>query len=108
MLLGLVSNCWRTQLAEGIPLDDLITEASQQGLRAVELRQTCLGGYEQGDKPLPDAGALAALPEQFPAMRFNVAVNVPFFDPQFSAANPVFTAGRWAAQAVSGESLPLL
>lgn len=108
MLLGLVSNCWRTQLAGGAPLDGLISEAHRRGYRAVELRQTCLGSYESGDDHLPLADALSDLPGRFPGIRFNVAVNVPFLNPQITPDNPVFAAGKWAAQAVAGEYPPHL
>ena len=108
MLLGLVSNCWRIQLAEGVPLQALIADADARGFRAVELRQGSLGEMETGDPPLPDPQQLTDLPTRFPSVRFNVAVNVPFCDASLTSADPVFNAGRWTAQAVAGESPPHL
>ena len=105
---GLVSNCWRKQLAEGVPLEDLLGEADKRGYHVIELRQTCLGEFESGDEPLPLAEKMTLLPEKFPGIRFNVAVCVPFLDPQMNATHPVFTAGKWAADAVAGECPPHL
>ena len=51
-ILGIVTNCFRTQLDAGAPLVDLIGEASRRGFRAIELRQTCLGEFEAGDENL--------------------------------------------------------
>jgi sugar phosphate isomerase/epimerase len=105
---GLVSNCWRKQLAEGTPLEDLVGEASRCGFHVIELRQTCLGEYESGDEPLPLAEKMSELPEKFSGIRFNVAVCVPFLHPLTNATHPVFTAGKWAADAVAGDCPPHL
>ncbi len=108
MHLGLVSNCWRVQLESGIPLETLIAEAARRGCRAVELRQTCLGSFESGSDHLPNAERLSTLPEEFPGVRFNVAICVPFLDPKMTPDDRVFAAGKWAAQAVCGENPPHL
>ncbi len=108
MILGLVSNCWRTQLLDGVDLVELIDEAMQRGYRAVELRQTCLGHFETDDEHVPLADALAALPGQFPAIRFNIAINVPCFNSEMTADDSLFQAARLAAFAVSGEFPPHL
>ncbi|MCH7686148.1 MAG: sugar phosphate isomerase/epimerase [Planctomycetes bacterium] len=108
MRWGLVSNCWRKQLGEGAPLEDLLGEADKRGYHVIELRQTCLGEFESGDEPLPLAEKMTLLPEKFPGIRFNVAVCVPFLDPQMNATHPVFSAGKWAAAAVAGECPPHL
>lgn len=108
MLLGLVSNCWRTQLDSGTPLDDLIAEASRRGYRAIELRQGSLGDYESGAPCLPDACALSELPNRFPGLRFNIAIDVPFLHPEMTPGDCVFSAGKRAAQAVAGEWPPHL
>ena len=108
MLLGVVSNCWRVQLTDGVELDSLIGEAYRRGLRAIELRQTCLGRYESGDNHLPNAKFMVELPRRFTGIRFNVAVSVPFMDPAMPTDDPVFTAGKWAAQAVAGQYAPHL
>ena len=59
-VLGIVSNCWKIQLDRGQTLDVLIEQAVRQGLRAVELRQGCLGEYESA---LADDVSSAACPE---------------------------------------------
>ena len=107
-VLGIVSNCFRTQLTAGASLTDLIAEAVQHGYRVIELRQTCLGEFETGDEPLPLPDSLTVLSESFPGVRFNVAIAVPFLQAGFSADDDVFTAGRWAAHAVAGEYPPHL
>ena len=106
--LGIVSNCCRTQLDAGASLSEVIAEAVRRGYRAVELRQTCLGDFETHDDHLPLAEALCNLPVMFPGIRFNLAINVPCLQPGFSANDHLFTAGKWAAQAVAGDCLPHL
>ncbi|MEX2287561.1 MAG: sugar phosphate isomerase/epimerase [Planctomycetaceae bacterium] len=106
--LGLVSNCWRTQLARGESLDDLSAAAVRHGFRAIELRQGCLGEYESGDPPLPHAADLLSLADRFPQMRFSMAVEIPFSNGRTSPADPVFVAGQLAAKAVAGRLSPHL
>ncbi|MDA1014646.1 MAG: TIM barrel protein [Planctomycetota bacterium] len=108
MQCGLVSNCWRTSLDAGCSLEDLIAEAAERGYRAVELRQTCLGAFESGDDHRPRPELLAELPTQFPGMRFNIAVCVPFLDKAYSAVDAMFELGRLSAIAVAGEAPPHL
>lgn len=108
MILGLVSNCWHVQLAQGVPLEALLAKAVDFGCRAVELRQGALGEYETGTEPLPDAERLAVLPERFPGLQFNVAVQMPFLGLDVTLEHPVFGAGWSAAQAVAGDSEPHL
>jgi sugar phosphate isomerase/epimerase len=107
-VLGIVSNCFRTQLTAGARLTDLIIEAVQHGYRVIELRQTCLGEFESGDEPMPLPESLTVLSETFPGVRFNVAIAVPFLEADFLADDDVFTAGKWAAHAVAGEYPPQL
>lgn len=110
MKLGLVSNCWQKQLEEGTDLIDLVAEATQFGFSRVELRQTCLGRFEQGDPPVPDAAALQELANSFPDVEFNVAVNVPFLGPLNNSTQlgPVFEAAVEGALAVAGTHRPHL
>lgn len=108
MHLGLVSNCWRTQLQAGDDLLDGITAASARGYRWIELRQTCMGRFETGDPPQPDAAPLDELPQRFPELRFNIAVNVPFLEAAGLDGNPVVQAGIAAANAVAGSHPPHL
>lgn len=108
MQLGLVSNCWRTALDSGCTLDELIREAAERGYRAIELRQTCLGRFETGDDHRPNPELLAELPAQFPGMRFNIALCVPFLDPTYTSADPMYELGRLSAIAIAGDAPPHL
>jgi sugar phosphate isomerase/epimerase len=106
MELGIVSNCWRKQLAAGSDLAELVEHAVARGYRAIELRQGCLGRYEQGAQHLPDPLVLAELPRRFPDVRFNLALAVPFFDQRTSPDNPLLLAGIAGAQALAGDRRP--
>jgi sugar phosphate isomerase/epimerase len=99
---GIVSNCWRAQLEEGVPLDELLAEADALGYRRVELRQGCLGTYETpGDGgPCPDAVALRALPVRFPRLRFNLALALPYLGGSVTPETPLYQAGLRGAVAV--------
>lgn len=108
MILGLVSNCWQAQLAQGAPLEALLAEAADLGYRAVELRQGSLGEFEAGSEPLPDAERLTDLPARFPDLQFNVAVQMPFLGLDVTLEHPVFNAGWKAAQGVAGNAEPHL
>ncbi len=78
--LGVVSNCWQVQLADGQPLEDLIARAiSELGFGHIELRQGSLGTLENADR-VPDADALAGLASRFPHISFDLAVELPVFD----------------------------
>lgn len=108
MTLGLVSNCWQVQLAQAASLDELIAEAAEAALRAIELRQGFLGEYESADRHLPDAAKLEKLPNDFPQMRFNIAIEFPCLSEGASSSDELFRAGLWAADAVAGEFPPHL
>jgi sugar phosphate isomerase/epimerase len=104
MELGIVSNCWRTQLEAGTSLDDMIAEAARHRFVHIELRQGCLGGYEhdRDGQNFPDAGALLALPSRFPAMRFNLALAMPVLGGSVTPELPLFAAGLRAAVFLGG------
>ncbi len=106
--LGLVSNCWKTQLDAGVNLDSLITEAEQRGLSVIELRQTCLGTYEEGPSFLPNAVRLADLSQRFPSIQFNIALSFPCLSGNLSPDDPLFVAGINAAVALGGPHEPHL
>ena len=53
MQVGLVSNCWKTQLEQGQDLVELLDRAGERGLRAIELRQGCLGRFETAGEQQP-------------------------------------------------------
>ena len=103
MILGLVSNCWRQQLDECVSLEKLISRAAEGGYRAIELRQTCLGRFEDPQTFLPRSEALLHLPQAFPELHFDLALAFPFLDPvNEGALDPLFEAGVEAAEALSG------
>ena len=106
--LGLVSNCWKTQLDAGIDLDSLIAQAERCGLSVVELRQTCLGTYEIGPDYAPDAVLLAGLASQFPNVQFNIALSLPCLGGGLSVDNSMFITGINAAVALAGTRVPHL
>ena len=109
MILGLVSNCWRQQLVEGVSLEKLISQAAESGYRAIELRQTCLGSFEDPLTFLPRTKALSHLPKAFPELRFDLALAFPFLDPVHDASlDRLFEIGVEAAQALSGRFRPHL
>lgn len=103
MRIGIVSNCWQRQLAQGEALEALIEQAARLGYALVELRQTCLGRFETAAEHRPQAGALAELPQRFPEMEFNLALAFPFFHPSTSPDAPLFQAGIEAAEALAGK-----
>lgn len=104
MILGIVSNCWKAQLADGIELEALLETAREQGYQAIELRQGALGSYERGAEPRPDVSALAQLPQRFPDLRFNIALAMSYLNPTVTAADELFQLGIAAAKALAGAS----
>jgi sugar phosphate isomerase/epimerase len=104
MELGIVSNCWRTQLEGGASLDELIEEAARRRFVHIELRQGCLGGYEhdRDGQKFPDPGALLALRGHFPALRFNLALAVPVLGGTVTPTLPLFETGLRAAVFLGG------
>ena len=100
--LGVVSNCWQTQLADGHPLEDLIDRAVEElGFRHVELRQGSLGTFEDSNR-LPDANALAGLAAKFPQVSFDLAVELPLFAKPVRRDDERRQQYLEAAQALSG------
>lgn len=106
--LGLVSNCWKTQLDAGAELDSLIAEAEQRGLSVIELRQTCVGIYEDEPTFIPNAARLSELSNRFPGVQFNIALSLPCLSGGLSSDDPMFVAGRNAAVALAGPHEPHL
>ena len=107
--MGVVSNCWHCQLGEGISLEKLVAKALEHNYRAIELRQSYLGSFEDGGKHFPRVEALASLPRQFPEIRFNLALAFPFLNPkECDPTDPLFVTGVEAAQALSGRFFPHL
>jgi len=102
MLLGIVSNCWKAQLAAGIELDALLDAAREHGYQTIELRQGALGRYERGAESRPDVSALAQLPQRFPDLRFNIALAIPYLSPKITANDELFQLGMASAKALAG------
>lgn len=105
---GIVSNCWRRQLADGDALDDLLEEAVRRGYRSVELRQGCLGAYETQGSHVPRADSLARLPSRFSSLRHTIAVACPFLSGRLRPESDLFRAACAGATAVAGPRSPLL
>jgi len=108
MQVGLVSNCWKTQLEQGQDLVELLDRAGERGLRAIELRQGCLGRFETAGEQQPLSEKLSELPRRFADLSFNVALSLPFLNPGWNPADSLFAAGLEAARAVAGSSAPHL
>jgi sugar phosphate isomerase/epimerase len=81
MITGIVSNCWKTQLDKGESLLALVGEAQQRGFTHVELRQGCLGEFDESAWILAN-NSLASLKQSFPEIEFNLAVEFPFLSPE--------------------------
>jgi sugar phosphate isomerase/epimerase len=73
---GIVSNCWRVQLDEGVSIESLIERGLQIGLRHFELRQGALGDCETEDRS-PISERLGRLARRFPEVTFDLAVEMP-------------------------------
>ena len=103
MLLGIVSNCWKVQLADGVELDALLEAAQDEGYRCIELRQGALGKYERGAQLRPDVTELARLSQGFPKLRFNIALALPCLGGALRPDEEMFQLGIAAAQALAGD-----
>jgi len=107
MKLGIVSNCWKVLLERGVPLEELIAQATESGYRVIELRQGALGGFEDEDsRPLPEK--LCELPSRFADVQFNLAVEMPFLDPAVPLESIRFEEALTGARALSGDFPPHL
>lgn len=110
--LGIVSNCWKTQLDRGETLESLIGRAQHEGFRAVELRQGCLAEYEtaaaeaQSSKVACDQ--LAGLSRRHPAIHLNLAVSLPFFGGSLAEDDPRILHAVAAAQELARDGKPHL
>jgi sugar phosphate isomerase/epimerase len=104
--LGLVSNCWKAQLDAGESLAALIGQATDLGFRFVELRQGCLGEFEDAATRMPDPNALESLARQFPQMTFNLAVELPLFSASINSTSSDVNTLIQAARALAAETGP--
>ncbi len=108
MIPGIVSNCWQRQLEWGTALEDLLSQALDRGFRAVELRQTCLGSFEEPEGFVPKVSALGRLADRFRSIRFDLALAFPFLGPGGVVEDSLFQIGVDAARALSGRFHPHL
>lgn len=108
MIPGIVSNCWQWQLERGSALEDLLDQALDRGFRAVELRQTCLGSFEEPEGFAPKVTALGRLADRFPDIRFDLALAFPFLGTGGFVGDPLFQAGVDAVRALAGRFPPHL
>ena len=108
MIPGIVSNCWQRQLGRGTALEVLLSGALDRGYRAVELRQTCLGSFEEREGFVPKVPALGRLADRFPEIRFDLALAFPFLGPGGVVEDPLFQTGVEGARALSGRFRPHL
>ncbi len=108
MIPGIVSNCWQRQLGQGVALEDLLSQALDRGYRAIELRQTCLGSFEEREGFVPKVAALGRLADRFQEIRFDLALAFPFLGPGGVVEDPLFQSGVDAARALSGRFHPHL
>ena len=106
--LGIVSNCWKSQLDAGIELDVLVDESRRRGFRVIELRQGSLGKYEFGAMALPRPDRLAELQSRFASVRFNMAMSLPCLGGEMTRRTPLFVAGRAAACSLARGGQPHL
>ena len=101
MIVGAITNSWREQLYS-TELSQLVERARRRGAAHIELRQTCLGEYEEGAdenwRPLTDK--LARLARTFPVLTFNLAMAYPCLTRETGPASPQFQASLQAAKAV--------
>lgn len=100
--LGLVSNCWKTQLDAGESLPELIRQATSCGFRFIELRQGCLGEFEDRETRLPLVESLASLAAEFPDVTFDLAVELPVFSEPVDPDAPAVAVLLEAARALAG------
>ena len=108
MILGAITNSWRDQLSN-TDLPRLVERARRRGAAHIELRQTCLGQYEDGadDDWWPAVDKLARLARTFPTLTFNLAIAYPCLTGEPDPSSPRFQASLAAARAADPIGLRL-
>ena len=101
MILGAITNSWRDHLYT-TDLPRLVERARRRGAEHIELRQTCLGQYEEGleDDWRPATDRLARLVRTFPTLTFNLAIAYPCLTREPDPGSPRFQASLEAARVV--------
>ena len=109
MKIGAITNTWQAQLST-TNLPQLVERARRRGAEHVELRQTCLGTYEQGagENWIPDAQGLSRLVRTFPMTTFNLAVAYPCLSTEDPAPSGMFLRALDTAVNMAGSSGPHL
>ena len=108
MIFGAITNSWREHLY-ATDLARLVERARRRGAAHIELRQTCLGEYEEGagDEWRPLKDKLARLARTFPTVTFNLAIEHPCLTREPDPTSCRFQASLEAARAV-GTTAPVL
>ncbi len=109
MRIGAITNTWQAQLST-TSLPQLVERARRRGAEHVELRQTCLGTYEQGagENWIPDAQGLSRLVRTFPMTTFNLAVAYPCLSSEDPGPSGMFLRALETAVDMAGSSGPHL
>ena len=109
MKIGAITNTWQAQLST-TNLPQLVERARRRGAERVELRQTCLGTYEQGagENWIPDAQGLSRLVRTFPMTTFNLAIAYPCLSTEDPAPSGMFLRALDTAVDMAGSSGPHL
>ena len=109
MKIGAITNTWQAQLAT-ISLPQLVERARRRGAEHIELRQGCLGTYEQGggENWSPDSRGLSRLVRTFPMTTFNLAVAYPCLSSQDAEPSGMFQRALDTAVNMAGSSGPHL
>lgn len=108
MIFGLVSNCWRVQLAQGEAIERLLEQAVAQGWQWVELRQGCLGACERPDDRFPLPAALGRVADSLPELRLGLALAWPAFGSPGPREKELFARGVESALALARGRSPML
>ena len=109
MKIGAITNTWQVQLST-TSLPQLVERARRRGAEHVELRQTCLGTFEQGggENWTPDSHGLSRLVRTFPMTTFNLAVAYPCLSSEDPAPSGMFHRALDTAVEMAGSSGPHL
>jgi len=105
MILGAISNSWKLQLSNH-DLKKLVQDAQTRGARQIELRQTCMGGYETGEGEAwrPVIQKLTELASGFPQLSFNLAIEWPCLSAESDPRGEQFQAALQAAKALDAKA----
>ena len=106
--LGIVSNCWKHQLDEGVSLANCLDQATKYGLVAIELRQTALGDLESTDRYFPSVERLKEVTDSYPDLCFDYAMGLSFLSGAITREADLVEQACQAAVAVSGAARPHL